>query len=202
MSLATRALGVLAAFSLVVGLSGCASATLTPLEQSYLEEVRRFADATGRMYARRPPHVTAGATNNPSQGGGYRSGYLYVTPGMLESQHRDALVAHELAHWLLDHDTALSRTFDRPMTQGEWSRMVEPLEKDANAKAVEIIVRVRGYPEPTALRLVYLHLETAHRNGVELLGHASACEEIRDLLGRFPQHRSLTRPWTCAPSGS
>jgi hypothetical protein len=107
-----------------------------------------------------------------------------------------------LGHWLLNHDTALSRTFERPMTLGEWSRMVEPLEKDANAKAVEVLVRVRGYPEATALRLVYVHLEAAHRRGMALLGHASACEEIRDLLGRFPQHRSLTRSWTCAPGGS
>jgi hypothetical protein len=202
MARGTRALGVLAAFSLAAGLGGCAGATLTPIEQGYLEEVRRFADATGRVYARRPPHVTVGASNNRSQGGGYRAGYLYVTPSMLESQHRDALVAHELGHWLLNHDTALSRTFERPMTLAEWSKMVEPQEKDANAKAVEILVRVRGYREPAALRLMYLHLEAAHRNGVELLGHASACEEIKDLLGRFPQQRSLTRSWTCAPGGS
>jgi hypothetical protein len=88
------------------------------------------------------------------------------------------------------------------MTLGEWSRMVEPMEKDANAKAVEILVRVREYPEPMALRLVYRHLESSHRDGVELLGHATPCEEIGDLLRRFPQHRSVTGSWTCAPGGS
>jgi hypothetical protein len=164
----SRAIRVLAALALIGGPGGCATVALTPVEQNYLGEVRRFMEATGRVYDRRPPHVTAGTTNNRSQGRGYRTGYLYLTPAMLESQHRDALIAHELGHWLLNHDTALSRTFERPMTQGEWSRMVEPLEKDANAKAVEI----------------------------------SACEEIRDLLGQFAQHRSVTQPWTCAPGGS
>ena len=198
----SRAIRALAGLTLIAGAVGCAATTLTPVEQNYLEEVRRFTEAAGRVYGRRPPHVTAGGANNPSQGGGYRSGYLYVTPSMLGSEHRDSLVAHELGHWLLNHDTALSRQFERPMTQGEWGRMVEPMEMDANAKAVEILVRVRGYPEASALRLVYLHLESAHRRGVDLLGHAPACEEIRDLLRRFPQHVSTTRSWTCAPSGA
>jgi hypothetical protein len=98
---------------------------------------------------------------------------------MLGSQHRDALVAHELGHWLLNHDAALDRTFQRPLTLSEWSRLVQPLERDANAKAVEVLVRVRGYPEPTALRLVYLLLEASHRRGLQLLGHAAPCEELR-----------------------
>src|SRR5262245_54765025 len=193
---------VQAAFIFILCAAGCATTTLTPVEQSYLEEVQRFTEATGRAYNRPVPHVTAGPANNQNQGGGFRRGYLYITPTMLGSQHRDALVAHELAHWLLNHDTALNRSFQRALTVSDWSRLVQPLEIDANAKAVEILVRVRWYQEVTSLRLVYLHLQASHRHGMQLLGHASPCEEITDLLLRFPQHRSITRSWTCAPTGA
>ena len=57
---------------------------------------------------------------------------------MLRSRHRDSIVAHELAHYLLGHDRPLAGTltFDRRREQ-------ELRELDANAKTIEILVRVK-----------------------------------------------------------
>ena len=64
-------------------------------------------------------------------------------------------------------------------------------ELDANAKSVEILTRVRGVPEDQALRMAYSYLLNVHRRlqrspGEDLLGHRPPCEEIADLLARYP----------------
>jgi hypothetical protein len=76
-------------------------------------------------------------------------------------------------------------------------------EVEANAKSVEILTRVKGWPEATALRMVYNFLIASHRaiaqgRTVQLASHKPPCEEIKDLLGRFPQHRAWTIGLECA----
>jgi len=57
------------------------------------------------------------------------------------------------------------------------------VEMEANAQAVEILV-------------LSVHRSQASR-GV-LPGHASACQEIADLVRRYPKHETVTRTWECA----
>jgi hypothetical protein len=103
---------------------------------------------------------------------------------------------------VLGHGHQPTAFTDRAATLGEWARLAMPRELDANAKAVEILTRVKGWPEATSLRVVADKLRStirAQQRGAPVgLGHLPACEELRDLLARFPQHRALFAGWSCA----
>jgi hypothetical protein len=178
--------------------SGCVS--LTPSQQRSTDEVRALADAAARVY--RVPRISVLVGDNvEGVGGTYRRGLFTITTSMLNSRHRDSIVAHELAHYLLDHDRPLRGTL-----AVEWQREQELRELEANAKAVEILTRVRRLPEEQALSLVYDHLLSfsrvvAERRTVIPWGHRAPCEEIADLLGRFPQHAGWTTGLQCGAGG-
>jgi hypothetical protein len=71
---------------------------------------------------------------------------------------------------------------------------------------VEILARVKRLPEERALSLVYDHLWSFSRlvaagRTVIPWGHRAPCDEVRDLLERFPAHRAWTAGLECgAPS--
>lgn len=158
-----------------------------------------MADDTTRIYDVSRIFVLVGS-NVDGVGGSYRRGLLTVSTPMLSSRHRDSIVAHELAHYLLEHDRPLHGTLALDM-----QREQELRELDANAKAVEILVRVRGYREEQALSLVYdhllrFHLLVADTRTVIPWGHRAPCEEMSDLLRRFPAHRAWTEDLPCGPS--
>lgn len=175
-----------------------ACSTLTPGQDRSLDEVRAFADETARRYGREPIHVLV--SHNPdSPVGSYRRGFFAVNRLVLGSEFRDAIVAHELAHFVLGHDAPLAGA-----TGDARRREVEQRELDANAKAVEILAWVRAVPEDQALRMVYSYLLNVHRRlqrspGEDLLGHRPPCDEIADLLGRYPQQLVWTAGLECAP---
>ena len=73
------------------------------------------------------------------------------------STFRDAVVAHELAHYVLDHDTPLPGD-----SSEEMKRAYQERELDANAKAVEILARVDGMSEARALKTIYAYLLGVH----------------------------------------
>ncbi|HXA95251.1 MAG TPA: hypothetical protein VN323_06815 [Candidatus Dormibacteraeota bacterium] len=178
-------------------LSVAACSTLTPAQDQSLDQVRAFADDTARRYGLPPIHVLV--SHNPEgRGGAYRRGFLAVPVFVLGSEFRDAVVAHELAHYVLGHDAALAGS-----TPEAQRRDREQRELDANAKAVEILVRVRGMPEDQALRLVYRYLLNVHHRlqrspAEDLQGHRPPCDEIADLLGHFPQQAVWTTSLECA----
>ena len=65
-------------------------------------------------------------------------------------------------------------------------------------------MRVRGVPEDQALRMAYSYLLNVHRRlqrspGEDLLGHRPPCEEIADLLARYPAQLAWTADLECAP---
>jgi len=91
-------------------------------------------------------------TNIEGVGGSYRRGLFTLSTPTLRSRHRDSVVAHELAHYLLEHDRPLPGALAL-----DWQREQERRELDANAKAVEILVRVRGFREEQALSLIDDH---------------------------------------------
>ena len=172
--------------------------TLTPAQERSLDEVRGFAEATARQYGLPPIHVLV--SHNPdSPVGSYRRGFFAVNRLVLGSEFRDAIVAHELAHYVLGHDAPLAGA-----TGDARRREVEQRELDANAKAVEILAWVRAVPEDQALRMVYSYLLNVHRRlqrspGEDLLGHRPPCDEIADLLGRYPRQLVWTAGLECAP---
>ena len=179
-----------------LALAGCV--TLTPPQEASLAEVRVLIDGTTKAYGKRPVYVLVGNAV-PGVGGTYRRGMMTISTPMLLSKSRDSLVAHELAHYLLGHEIPL-----RASDALEQSREQELRELDANAKAVEILTRA-GRTEAAALRLVYDHLHGFHRAvsasaTVVPWGHRPPCEEIADLLARFPAHRSWTAALECAPA--
>lgn len=186
------------AWLVAVAALAAACSTLTPGQDRSLDEVRAFADETARRYGREPIHVLV--SHNPdSPVGSYRRGFFAVNRLVLGSEFRDAIVAHELAHFVLGHDAPLAGA-----TSDARRREVEQRELDANAKAVEILAWVRAVPEDQALRMVYSYLLNVHRRlqrspGEDLLGHRPPCDEIADLLGRYPQQLVWTAGLECAP---
>lgn len=175
-----------------------ACSTLTPDQDRSLDEVRAFSDETARRYGLQPIHVLV--SHDPeSPVGSYRRGFFAVNRLVLSSEFRDAIVAHELAHYVLGHDAPLAGA-----TSDARRRDREQRELDANATAVEILVWVRQVPEDQALRMVYSYLINVHRRmlrspGEDLLGHRPPCDEIADLLGRYPRQLTWTAGLECAP---
>jgi uncharacterized protein DUF955 len=175
-----------------------ACSTLTPAQDRSLDEVRAFAEETARLYGLPAIHVLV--SHNPeSPVGSYRRGFFAVNRLVLGSEFRDAIVAHELGHYVLGHDAPLAAA-----TPEARQRDREQRELDANAKAVEILARVRGVPEDQGVRMVYSYLLNVHRRlqrtpGEDLLGHRPPCEEIADLLARFPRQLVWTASLECAP---
>jgi hypothetical protein len=175
-----------------------ACSTLTPVQEQSLDGVRAFAEETARRYGLPPIHVLV--SHNPdSPVGSYRRGFFAVNRLVLGSEFRDAIVAHELAHYVLGHDAPLAGTTPEARLRERQQR-----ELDANAKSVEILTGVRRMPEDQGLRMVYGYLLNVHRRllrspGEDLLGHRPPCDEIADLLGRFPDQRLWTASLECAP---
>jgi hypothetical protein len=193
---ASRLAGLLATVALAAACS-----TLSPAQDRSLDQVRAFADETARRYGLPPIHVLV--SHNPdSPVGSYRRGFFAVNQLVLGSEFRDAIVAHELAHYVLGHGASLAG-----VTHDARRREVEQRELDANAKSVEILAWVRQVPEDQALRMVYSYLLNVHRRlqrspGEDLLGHRLPCDEIADLLRRYPRQLVWTAGLECAPGRS
>jgi hypothetical protein len=179
-------------------LGGCT--TLTPAQQRSEAEVRAFADRTARLYGLLPIHVLV--SHNPHDPpGSYRGGFFSVSAITLTSTFRDAIVAHELAHYILGHHAPLPGS-----TSEDWKRGYQQRELDANAKAVEILARAAEISEERALRTMYDYLAGVQwaldrYPRLNLSGHKRPCEEIADLLSRFPEQQEWTASLECAPAG-
>jgi hypothetical protein len=177
-------------------LAGCS--TLTPAQQQSAAEVRVLAERTGRLY--RLPSIHLLVSRNPSDPpGSFRHGFFSVSAITLTSTFRDAIVAHELAHYVLGHDAPA-----RGASPAERERDYQQRELDANAKAVEILVRAAGVSEARALRTMWEYLAGVQwalerYPRMDLRGHKLPCEEIADLLVRFPRQRGWTATLECAP---
>src|SRR5262245_4299249 len=167
---------------LVFVVAGCVS--LTPAQKDTVTEVQRFADATAAAYGLMRIPVTVQAGTNLGIGGVYRQGNFYVNANMLDSGHLTALVAHELGHYVLGHEPTSG------VSMAEVLRAQEPKELDANAKAVEIMMRVKGMPQAQAVRTMVVFLrsvESAEARGQPITpGHRPSAEEIAELVRRFP----------------
>ena len=93
---------------------------------------------------------------NLNIGAMYRQGNVFVNVRMLDSPGLTKLIAHELGHYVLGHEPAASVS-----SQAEWQRAQQQL--DANAKAVEILVRANGMSQREAVQIVAEALLRAQR---------------------------------------
>ena len=127
--------------------------------------------------------MTVEPATNLGIGGRYRQGNFYLNIRMLGSQNLTALVAHELAHYVLGHDTPVSGS-----STAEFQRAQELRELDANAKAVEILMRAKGMSRTEAVGTIITHLRAAQRavdrGGPITPGHRTPAAEIADLLAQ------------------
>jgi len=177
-----------------------ACTTLTPAQEQSNAEVLRFAERTTRVYGLPSIHVLV--SHDPDDPpGSFGHGFFSVSSITLMSTFRDAIVAHELAHYVLGHDAPLPGD-----SYEEQQRAYQEREQDANAKSVEILQRVGGMSEERALRTVYAYLLGVHwaferYPRLKLSGHKPPCEEIGDLLTRFPGQRAWTDSLECARPG-
>jgi hypothetical protein len=158
------ALGVLLA-----SLAGCA-APLTAVQQTRATEAQAFVHDAARVYQTRPMslHVASCGVSSACTIGGR----IYVSPKALQRDWFLGLIAHEVAHVVLDHRV--------PVTALN--------EMDANAKAVEILGRVRNVSEVEALALLYGYLAIAQGPQAQPVNHLDACTERR----RYPDATWLT----------
>jgi hypothetical protein len=156
-----------------------AASALTGEQDAGLREVREMIREAVRLYGS-PAMVdvmVASWVGSPSlgafaeAGAVYGDGRLYLAPAILRGHHRDVLVAVALGSHLLN---APSRARDLAAFERERHQRV----LDANAKAVEILTRVKGLPEQTSVQAVAEWLRGQRRD-----------PEVRELLDRFPQHR-------------
>jgi Zn-dependent peptidase ImmA (M78 family) len=129
-----RLLGILAASLL---LAGCVS--LTPQQRAKVDEIQSFADRTTKVYDLPGVRISIQPATNLNIGAMYRQGNIFVNVRMLDSPNLTPLIAHELGHYVLGHEPAPSVS-----SHAAWQRAQEQRELDANAKAVEILVRANG----------------------------------------------------------
>ncbi len=176
----------------VLLLGGCAS--LTPAQDQALRGAQAFADAAMWTYGARPVLVFAGR-QPPGVGATFEWGTITLNHALLPSPFLDVLMAHELGHAVLGHEGAVSLSATQVLTQREL---------DANAKAVEILVRVKGMTQADALRRVLEFLwsvqETVAAQSRPRLprGHPPLCVQIDDLLRRFLDHQGWANAFRCA----
>ena len=187
---------MVAAFVIVFG--GCV--TLTPQQQEMVADVQRFADGTATTYNLPRIRVTIEPATNLGIGGRYRQGNFYLNARTLGSGNLTALVAHELAHYVLGHEPLSGPSM------AELLRAQELRELDANAKAVEILMRVRGMSQTEAVRTMVTHLRGAQAaircGGALAPGHRPPADEIANLLARFPDSAGTGAPAEERPASS
>ena len=171
--------------SLVLILAGCVS--LTPQQQDRVAEMQRLVDRATDVYGKPSVRISVQAATNLNIGAVYRQGNIYVSARMLDSPYWKKTIAHELGHYILGHDSIIPNA----VSQAEWTRGQEQRELDANAKAVEILMRADAMSEPEAVKVVADSLRrnaNAQARGTQGFtpGHLPASEELADLLARFP----------------
>lgn len=162
--------------------AGCVS--LTPQQEAARADTRAFLERAARVYHVRAPALVVG-DQTADLAASYRNGVILVGTSLLSSRARDAVLAHEFAHYLLGHEAPL-RAVDRV---GQGNEQYQR-ELAANVKSVEVLARMNGGDEGQALRVVYskfLWQRRGEQAGRPIpWGHRSACQEAADVVAAFP----------------
>lgn len=197
---------VLAALTLLP-LTALAQGTgpLTEEEEASLLEIREFVAATAeryRMLAALEVSVApwVGSSALPRYAASpavYSGGALYLNRRLLRASNRDLVIATALAYEML-------RAPSKAATVAERERERAQLALDGNAKAVDILVQVKGLSEEAAVEQMYDWLLGIHRAAVGAgrpppPNSRPPCEAIGDLLRRYPGVRERFAGRECAP---
>ena len=168
--------------SAVLALSVGACAGLTQEQSDRLQEAQKIANETTKLYG--VPHVSVFNYERFSAGGGYaaREGWILLPRSALDDTTFAPVLAHELGHATLGHSYDVAADYQKAPQQREL---------DANARAVDIMVRVMKKTEPEAVMLLASYLADANTSrGGRAIGlgrdHMHPCDELKDLAIRFP----------------
>jgi hypothetical protein len=198
---------VLLAVSPLEALAQASSPSGAPLsaeEDASLGEIRDFARAAARRYRMVAPLEVAvapwvGSGSLPqyaSTSAVYASGYLYVHRRVLRASNRDLVIAKAIAHEMLRAPTQATTLAERERERGA-------LTLHSNARAVDILVEVKGVPEEAAVDQMYAWLLAMHRAAgpggrPPPSGSVTPCDQIVDLLQRYPAVKERYAGRECA----
>jgi hypothetical protein len=185
--------------------AGAPGAPLSAEEEASLQEIRDFVQATAERYRMVAPLEVSvapwvGTGSLPQYAAApavYTRGTLYLSRRLLRASNRDLVIAKSLAYEML-------RAPSQATTLAERERERAQLSFDANARAVEILVEVKGLSEDAAVEEMYAWLSAIHRAAgagtrVPRPG-PSACDEIVDLLRRHAGLKERYAGRECAPA--
>src|SRR5437762_4982466 len=195
----------------LVALVACAP-NLTPRQGAKLREAQEIADRTTDTYSVPRVKVHAASLYDRRTAGVYRDreDWIMLRPEVLDDVDFLSAVTHELGHATLGHKLLGGDICDPggPPVQGLWKCVpmgspqgklwLEKMELDANARAIEIMVRVMGMTQSAALRR-FAALLVRNANIPARGGHLGGCRELDDLLSRFPPVTEFPPPQTCWP---
>ena len=176
---------------LVLSLGACAG--LTQQQSDRLKEAQDIANETTTLYG--VPHVSIFNTEGLSQSAAAsyapRHGWILLRRSTLEDTSFVPVLAHELGHATLGHDENIVVGGGRPATAAAYRRAIQQRELDANARGIEIMVRVMKKTEPEAVMTMASFLAGANtsREGRAIglpQGHMHPCDQLMDLVIRFP----------------
>ena len=169
-------------------LTGCT--TLTPAQQARVDAYQALADRVTAHYGASRVLVMRADLRTGTGGVMEHRGRLLVSERTLTSRWGEALVAHELAHWVLGH--RFEETVPGP-----------DKELAAHVEAVRVLMVGKSWIEEQAFRTYLAYLwsaKLAQDRGTPVpLGHRAVCREIADFVSRFPAQASMAK--TCPGEG-
>jgi hypothetical protein len=178
---------------------------LGPDEETSLQQIRDFVGATAERYRMVAPLEVSvvswvGSGSVPQYASSpavYTRGGLYLNRRLLRASNRDLVIATALAYEML-------RAPSKATSLAERDRERAQIVRDGHARAVDILVQVKGLSEEAALEQMYAWLVAIHRAAPASSrpaepGRVPACELIADLLRRFPRGSERFTGRECAP---
>lgn len=173
---ARRIFAVAGAVALLI--IGCA--TVAPEHAGYVEDAQRFADGAREHFGGHRVRVFVSEDLPAGVGATHSAGTIVIRPSLFANPHVRALLAHEIAHATLSHSGGVR---DQAESRSR--------ELDANARAVEILVRVDGLAErdaATKVGAMIAAISQTQKGAARPLpiGHLHPCDELRDLERRYP----------------
>jgi len=196
-------LACLAAMPPVISAQG--TDPLSPDEEASLQQIRDFVEATAQHYRMLAPLEVSVASwvgspslpqyaSSPAVKNGNQ---LFLNRRLLRASNRDVVIATALGYEMLRRPSQATSIAAR---QRELAQMM----LDANARAVDILIQVKGMSEPVALDQVYAWLLGMHRAAIASdrqpeSGAVRPCDAIGDLLRRYPDSKESFAGRECAP---
>jgi hypothetical protein len=179
---------------------------LAPYEEASLQQIRDFVRATAERYRMVAPLEISVASwvgsssvqQYASSPAVYTRGGLYLNRPLLRATNRVLVITTALGYEILRAPSKATSLADRERERAQ-------IALEGKAKAVDIPVQVKGLSESEALEQMYAWLLAIHRAAAASgrpaqPGSMSACDAIRDLLGRFPGVREKFVGQECAPA--